>query len=94
MQKNQKKDAKLLCSFPTNEHHDQIKRQMLSFLNINKQLLEATSQNFVFEYQLSLTNVTDQFTDYNNVCCKIDIKTRWEIISIVSAPFFSLLTFY
>ena len=57
-----KKDANVIRSItcPINEHHDQIKRKMLSFLNINQSLLETSSQNFIFKYQLSLkADVTD-----------------------------------
>ena len=84
-----KKEANVLRSvkFRINELHHQIKRQMLSFLNINLQLLEASSQKFIFKCQLSLEGyATNLLKDYSKVCRKIDIETIREIISIISTP--------
>lgn len=63
-------------TFPINEHHDQIKRQILNFLKIYQSVLEVSSRNFIFQFQISVkADLTNWFRDYSNERYKIDIKT-------------------
>ena len=69
-------------SFPINEHHYKIERQMLNLLKQNQSVATRNKfTNFIFNYQLSFkADVIDWLTDYSNVCYNIEIETIWEII--------------